>query len=187
MSGRPSDTGSPTTRPTTEVPGPSWPDVSVRDDYIAYLNIRMASSLQHEIVLYDLGVIDLSDDFLIKAEESLAGAECELANGRFNNCANRCYYAVFQAAIHALVQAGIRPPGRDAEWSHEFVRSNFVGLLVNRRKIYPTSLRTVLEQNRALRRTADYKRDRVSEVQAQRAVRRTRELLAAVRERGARR
>ncbi len=182
MSGRPSDTGSPTTRPTTEVPGPSWPDVSVRDDYIAYLNIRMASSLQHENVLYDLGVIDLSDDFLIKAEESLAGAECELANGRFNNCANRCYYAVFQAAIHALAQAGIRPPGGSTQWDHGFVQSQFVGLLINRRKVYSTSLRDTLLQTYRLREAADYRRERVSDVRASRSVRRAQEFVEAVRQ-----
>ena len=42
--------------------------------------------------------------FLAKAQESLAGAESEFAAGRYNNCANRCYYACFQAAIHALIK-----------------------------------------------------------------------------------
>ena len=45
--------------------------------------------------------------FLNKSEESLAGAESEYANDRYDNCANRCYYACFQAAIAALLQAGI--------------------------------------------------------------------------------
>lgn len=39
---------------------------------------------------------------LEKARESLAGAESEFSNERYNNCANRAYYAVFQAAIVAL-------------------------------------------------------------------------------------
>lgn len=47
--------------------------------------------------------------YLDKAIESLAGAESEYANKRYNNCANRCYYAMFQAAIAALIAAGIRP------------------------------------------------------------------------------
>jgi hypothetical protein len=45
--------------------------------------------------------------FLLKAEESLSGAESEFANDRNNNCANRCYYACFQAAIAALLTEGI--------------------------------------------------------------------------------
>jgi len=39
--------------------------------------------------------------YLAKALESLEGAESELANRRYNNCANRCYYASFQAAVAA--------------------------------------------------------------------------------------
>ena len=40
--------------------------------------------------------------YLTKAEESLRGAESEYTQGRYNNTANRCYYACFQAAIAAL-------------------------------------------------------------------------------------
>jgi uncharacterized protein (UPF0332 family) len=41
-----------------------------------------------------------------KAQEGLVGAESEFVNERYNNCANRSYYATFQAAIDALEQAG---------------------------------------------------------------------------------
>jgi uncharacterized protein (UPF0332 family) len=37
--------------------------------------------------------------YLAKAEESLLGAISELEQGRYNNSANRAYYACFQAAI----------------------------------------------------------------------------------------
>ncbi len=127
------------------------------------------------------------EEYLEKAEESLAGAESEYINGRYNNSANRCYYAAFQAAVYALARAGIAPPGHEAEWGHEFVRSQFIGQLINRRKLYPASLRTVLEQNRALRQTADYRRDHVTDVRAGRAIRRTEEFLGAVRGGGAER
>jgi uncharacterized protein (UPF0332 family) len=53
--------------------------------------------------------MDPSVVYLSKANESLAGATSELVNGRYNNTANRAYYAVFQAAIAALMQAGIAP------------------------------------------------------------------------------
>lgn len=49
--------------------------------------------------------------FLAKAAEYMASAASELANGRYNACANRCYYDCFQAAVAALTQAGIRPAG----------------------------------------------------------------------------
>src|SRR5205807_2164477 len=99
----------------------------------------------------------------------------------FNNCANRCYYACFQAAIYALELAGLRPAGTAGEWSHKFVQARFVGQLINRRKLYPTTVRNTLEQNYALREIADYQRDFVTEVKAARATRRTDEFVAAIR------
>lgn len=47
--------------------------------------------------------------YLSKARESLETAESEYVNRRYNSCANRCYYACFQAAIAALLRAGVRP------------------------------------------------------------------------------
>jgi uncharacterized protein (UPF0332 family) len=122
--------------------------------------------------------------FLEKAEESLAGAASEFVNGRYNNCANRCYYACFQAAISALAAAGIQPPGRDGQWGHDSVQAQFNGQLVNRRKLYPTSVRPTLEQTYRLRAAADYKRDPVSAVQGGRALRRAEEFLDVVRRKG---
>jgi uncharacterized protein (UPF0332 family) len=122
--------------------------------------------------------------FLEKALESLEGAASEFTNHRYNNCANRCYYACFQAAIHALLEAGIRPSGGQAEWSHGFVQAQFVGQLINRRKVYPASLRDVLSRAIFLRGTADYRGDHVSEAQAFRALRGTRQFVEAVQRRG---
>ncbi len=82
-------------------------------------------------------VLDASAIFLAKAEESLAGAESEFVSGCYNNCANRCYYACFQAAIAALQQAGIR--ARGGQWGHDFVQAQFIGQLINRRRLYPPS------------------------------------------------
>jgi hypothetical protein len=68
--------------------------------------------------------------YLAKASESLQTAESEFVNGRYNSCANRCYYCCFLAAIAALLREGIRPRG---QWSHEFVHGQFVGVLINQR------------------------------------------------------
>lgn len=118
--------------------------------------------------------------YLEKAVESLAGAESEYVNARYDNCANRCYYACFQAAIHALGSAGIVYHGPRATWSHERVQAEFVGQLINRRKVYPALLRDVLPRNLAVRETADYDLDFVSETQASRALRRTRTFVGEV-------
>lgn len=120
--------------------------------------------------------------FLIKAEESRAGAESEFANGRYNNVANRCYYGCFQAAIAALLQAEIIPVG--SQWSHSFVQSQFVGQLINRRKHYLPELRETLVRNLELRQMADYRSRSVSQAQAQRALQRTRRFIEAVRQGG---
>jgi uncharacterized protein (UPF0332 family) len=117
--------------------------------------------------------------FLLKAEESLSGAESEFANDRYNNCANRCYYACFQAAIAALLTEGIQP--RSEQWSHTYVQGQFVGQLVNRRKRYAAGLRDTLARTLILRQTADYEPDQVTSLRASRALRRTREFVEAIR------
>lgn len=117
--------------------------------------------------------------YLTKAQESMEGAASELANGRFNNCANRCYYACFQAAIAGLLSEGIRS-SHGEQWTHAFVHSQFAGSLVSRRKIYPASLRDTLAQNLMLRQRADYEDQYVTEAQARRALGRTRQFLDAI-------
>lgn len=116
--------------------------------------------------------------FLLKARQSLEGAESEFSSGRYDNSANRCYYATFQAAIAALQLAGIQ--ARGGEWGHEFVPAEFEGRLIYRRKLYPTELRGILERNHALRRTADYDEDVVSRTEAERALRRTRLFVSTI-------
>src|SRR4051794_23559822 len=97
-----------------------------------------------------------TDMYLGKAEESLAGAESEFANARYNNSVSRSYYSCFQAAIHALLLNGVRPRGLHDQWGHDFVQAEFVGLLINRRKLYPADLRQTLFRNLNLRHEADY-------------------------------
>ncbi len=119
-------------------------------------------------------------DYLKKAIEGLAGTESELANRRFNNCANRCYYACFQAAIAALLAAGIQARSPGGRWRHEPIQAQFTGQLINRRRRYPSTLRRILGENMVLRQTADYDTDAISEIQAYRALRRSREFVEAV-------
>jgi uncharacterized protein (UPF0332 family) len=125
-------------------------------------------------------VIERDRVFRDKARESLAGGVSEFVNHRYNNSANRSYYAIFQAAIHALLAAGIRPLGATDQWGHDYVQAQFVGQLINRRKRYPTDLRNMFEQNYRLREAADYRRDPVTEVRAARAVQRAETFVTAV-------
>jgi uncharacterized protein (UPF0332 family) len=120
-----------------------------------------------------------ADVDLLKAAESLAGAESEFTGGRFNNCVNRAYYASFQAAIAALLRVGIRPSGR--QWPHTFVQSEFVGKLINRRHRYPSSLRDSLAELQVVRERGDYRDDMITQTEASRALRRSREFVDAIR------
>ncbi len=130
-------------------------------------------------------MLDLATLYLDKAFESLAGAESEFVNGRFNNCANRCYYACFQAAITALMRAGVTPPGGlQADWGHGFVQAEFVRALIQRRKLYAATVRDALPRTYILRETADYDHKPVSRIEVARALRRARELVAAIEAKG---
>ena len=129
----------------------------------------------------DMGVSEL---YLRKAEESLAGAESELANRRYNNCANRAYYACFQAAVAALVRAGVRPRDPRGQWGHEFVQARFAGDLVGRRHRYPAELRSTLDRLFTLRQAADYETHFITETEASRAVSPARSFVQAVRQGG---
>ena len=121
--------------------------------------------------------------FLAKAEESLAGAESEFAAGRYNNCANRCYYSCFQAVIAAFIRADIGPRGGRPEWGHGFVHSQFVEQLINRRKEYPGTLRDLLPRIMLLRHAADYDPNHVGRREVARALRQTHDYVEAVRAR----
>jgi uncharacterized protein (UPF0332 family) len=122
----------------------------------------------------------VSEAFLAKARESLEGADSEFLSGRYNNVANRAYYACFQAAVAALEAEGIRPLGGKAEWGHAFVQSRFTGLLVNRRKVYPAELRDTLHALMSVRQRADYEREAITEPQAMRALNRARRFVDTI-------
>jgi uncharacterized protein (UPF0332 family) len=117
-------------------------------------------------------MIDPADLIVAKAWASLAGAQSELEQRRFDNAANRAYYACFQAAIAALLRNRIRPLGSSHTWDHAFVQARFVGELINRRKRYASDLRDTLSAAMRLRHKADYQYDNVTAEQAVRTVRR---------------
>ena len=125
-----------------------------------------------------------TEAWLAKAMESLAGAASEHTNGRYNNATNRCYYACFQAAIAALLAAGITPSNPHSGWGHAFVQAQFAGQLIGRRKLYPAELRNVLSRLLSLRQTADYEPRPIPQIQATRILRQARAFVAAIEARG---
>jgi len=125
---------------------------------------------EHDITIY-----------VAKATESVLTAESACVNGRYNRCANRCYYACLQAAIAALLREGVRPRG---QWSHAFVQAQFVGVLINQRQRYDPQLRRVRSDHQSVRDQADYRPELVTATQAGRALRRSRLFVTAIRQRG---
>jgi uncharacterized protein (UPF0332 family) len=120
--------------------------------------------------------------YLTKARESLTSAEVDYAAARYNSCANRVYYACFQAAVAALLAEGLRPANPRGEWSHEFVQSQFNGLLIGRRKRYPVTLRRILRDTIEVREKADYTPAAVSARVAERVLRAAQSFVHAIEE-----
>jgi uncharacterized protein (UPF0332 family) len=117
-------------------------------------------------------MIDVAGLCLAKAHATLAGELNELEQRRFDNAANRAYYACFQAAISGLLRAKLVSGSSTVIWDHAVVQARLVGELINRRKQYPADLRDTLSTTIRLRHKADYRYDSVSADQAIRAVRR---------------
>lgn len=122
--------------------------------------------------------MDVARRYLQKSRQSLDGATSEYFARRFDNCANRCYYAAFHAAVAALIREGMYPTGKS--WPHTFVQAQFSGVLVGRRKRIDSAHADTISRLLDLRHIADYRDDPVSETQAARAVRRATALVEAV-------
>ena len=119
-----------------------------------------------------------AERYLAKAKESLASARADNGARRYNSAVNRAYYAAFQTAVAALIDAGIRPANDD--WGHRFVMSEFSGKLIRRRKLMPRELRSTLGELFDRRVMADYSAENVSAGDAGGAVKRAGQLLGAV-------
>lgn len=119
---------------------------------------------------YPSAMLDQAPVHLAKARESLEGAVSEYRGQRYNNCANRAYYACFQAAIAGLQREGIK--ARGGRWSHGFVPSQFEGRLIKQRKRYGSEMRGTLGRLYNLHEVADYKESTVSRTEADHALRR---------------
>lgn len=90
-----------------------------------------------------------------KASENLAAAQLCFDHGYFNACANRLYYAMFQAGAAVLLKHGLLPSKEQI--GHDWLQSNFAGQLIHRRKIVPAKFRSYLSEAYLLRVRADYR------------------------------
>lgn len=118
----------------------------------------------------------VKSEFLTKAKENIKAAEVLFENQLYNACANRAYYAAFQAAIAALTAIGIETD----RLSHDAIQANFAVEFIQRRKIYPSHLKSYLMDLQAVRDDADYKGRLVSKKVTLRQLRKAKEFVERV-------
>ncbi|MEZ4528855.1 MAG: HEPN domain-containing protein [Desulfobacterales bacterium] len=115
--------------------------------------------------------------FLVKAKENLKMAQVSFAHECYNSCANRAYYAAFQAAVAALADKGYKK----GKFDHKWVQAEFSGKLIKRQKVYPGKLKSYLMEMQLLRNTADYECEPVNRKDASDQLRKAAELAGYIR------
>ena len=111
--------------------------------------------------------------YLAKARSSLRTAQSAYEQGDFDSCASRAYFAVFQAEIAALIKL---TDFRQEQWRHERVQAQFNQRLIQARKLFPASLRSIHDDLIGIRHTADYADQHVSARLAEQCLRRATEM-----------
>jgi len=117
-------------------------------------------------------------EFLNKAEENLKIAQISFDNECYNACANRAYYASFQAAIAALTDKGFLSKGRN---DHKWVQAEFSEKLIKRQKVYPAKIKSYLMKMQMLRNIADYEYETVCKKDASEQIRKAAEMIGFIR------
>jgi uncharacterized protein (UPF0332 family) len=117
--------------------------------------------------------------YLAKARNSLRTAQSAYEQGDSDSCASRAYFAVFQAEIAALIKL---TEFRQEQWRHERVQAEFNQRLIQARKVFPASLRSIHDDLIGRRHTADYTDQHVSARLAEECLRRVAEMLTPSKE-----
>jgi uncharacterized protein (UPF0332 family) len=115
-----------------------------------------------------------------KALESLNAAELCFQQKMYNSTANRAYYAMFQAAIAALEQVGVR--AAKGSWGHDTLQAVFADQLIRQRKLYPRHFASFLPNGFQTRQLADYGNEMLSQRKARTILRWAREFVKQVEE-----
>lgn len=115
--------------------------------------------------------------YLEKARNDLRTAQSTFAQGDFDSCASRAYFAVFHAEIAALLKL---TEFRQDRWGHDHVQAEFNRRLIRSRKLFPASLRLIHNDLIGIRHIADYTAQSVSARTAERCLRKAGEMLDAI-------
>lgn len=117
-------------------------------------------------------------NYLVKARENLRIAEYSFEQKCFNVCASRAYYAMFQAALAALVEAGLL--AKDKRANHGWVQATFNERFIKRKKVYPASFKSMLMDTMITRHIADYRTRMVSRGLADKSLRAAQQFVETV-------
>ena len=115
-------------------------------------------------------------EFLSKAKENLKIAQLSFDNECYNACANRSYFASFQAAVAALAAHGIQSNKNEHAW----VQSEFNLQLIKRKKVYPAVLKKYLPNMQIERNVADYSKKDISKKVALRQFSHAKEMIGLI-------
>lgn len=118
-------------------------------------------------------------DYWLKGRGNLNAALWAHEKKRYNVCASRAYYAVFQASIAALIKLTSFRAVAD-RWSHATVQAEVSRQLIVRKKILASELARTSMDLMELRHMADYRRESVSAEEAKNASRRAQRFLSEV-------
>jgi len=115
----------------------------------------------------------------MKANENLEMTALALDEKKYNACASRAYYAVFQAGIAALLKlTSVR--AKDNEWQHSQVQAELNRQLIMRRKVLPASVGRTPMDLMELRHLADHKSQSITAREAKRAHDRAKRFLYSI-------
>jgi uncharacterized protein (UPF0332 family) len=115
--------------------------------------------------------------YLAKAKNGLRTAQSAHAQGDFDSCASRAYFAVFHSEIAALIKL---TEFRQVQWRHERVQAEFNQRLIQARKVFPASSRSTHDDLIGRRHTADYTDQLVSARTADRCLRKAAEMFTTI-------
>jgi uncharacterized protein (UPF0332 family) len=118
----------------------------------------------------------MENGFLSKAKENLRIARMSFDAECYNACANRAYYAAFQAAIAALADRGAARGKNDHKW----VQSEFNRMLIKGQKVYPARVKSYLLNMQRVRDKADYSEKNVGKKAAQKQLSQSAELIQII-------
>ncbi len=111
-----------------------------------------------------------------KAKENLNIAQLSFEMECYNACANRAYFAAFQAAVAALSAQGIQSGKNDHAW----VQSEFNLQLIKRKKIYSAKFKGYLLDMQQARNKADYSEKNVGKKASREQLSRAAEMIYAI-------